>query len=103
MPPRNKPQVTDEGLENHLISLSYAAAEELISSGDAPSQLLIHFLRLGSQRAKLEAQKIRHENLLLEAKVEALRSETNIEKMYAAALSAMSIYSGETTDADEEF
>ena len=64
------------------------------------SQVITHYLKLGSTKEKLEKEKIEEENKLLRAKTESLQSQKNIEELYAEALNAMRNYSGEG-DPDE--
>lgn len=98
--PKRPPATTPEGRENQLIALSYDAAETQIRAGRATSQLLTHFLKLGSTREELEKERLRRENLLLQAKVEELGSHKRSEELYAEALKAMRAYSGHPSDDD---
>lgn len=95
-----RPATTPEGRENQLISQAFDLAEKLIRSGNASSQIITHFLKLGSTREKLEQEKIKNENLLLAAKIEALASGKVVEELYRAALKAMKTYSGQDDDDD---
>jgi hypothetical protein len=91
---RRRTAASPEERLNNLINLSYDAAEEQIKEGRATSQLLTHFLKLGTEREQLELERIRNENKLLDAKVEALASAARMEELYAEALKAMSSYQG---------
>jgi len=66
-----------------------------MQEGTASSQVITHFLKLGSTRERLEQQRLLHENELLQAKVEAMNSMRRVEELYAEALSAMRSYAGE--------
>lgn len=92
---RRAPGRTVESRENQLISLAIDVAEKQLSNGTASSQVITHFLKLATTREELEKQKLVKENLLLQAKTEALQSQKKIEELYADALSAMKIYKGE--------
>lgn len=96
-----RPATTPEGRENQLISLAYDFAEKVIQNGTASSQIVTHFLKLGSTREQLEKEKIKNENLLLAAKIEALASGKVVEELYRAALKAMKTYTGQETDDDD--
>lgn len=89
---RQRPATTAEGRENQLISLAMDLAEKQIMSGTASSQVITHFLKLGSTREKLEHERLHRENLLLSAKIEALASAKRIEELYEAAMDAMKRY-----------
>lgn len=92
--PRGRPASTPEGHENKLISLALDVAEKQMREGTASSQVITHFLKLGSTREKLEQERLRGENLLLAAKAEAMASMKNIEELYGKALDAMRSYQG---------
>lgn len=95
---RRRPATTLEGRENQLISLASDLAEKQIVEGTASSQIITHFLKLGSTRERLEQQRIQQENLLLSAKIEALASSRRMEELYADAIQAMRTYSGRETE-----
>lgn len=91
---RGRPALTPEARDNQLISLAYDVAEEQLLNGTASSQVITHFLKLGTAKAQLEAEKIRQENILLEAKTEAIKKADNSSQMYEEAINAMRRYSG---------
>lgn len=93
--PRRPPAKTLEGRENQLVDLAVDLAEKQLANGTASAQVLTHFLRLGTVKAKLEVEKIKQENLLLAAKTDALESAKRIEALYADALQAMRGYQGQ--------
>lgn len=97
-----RPATTLEGKENQLISLAFDEAERQMADGIASSQVITHFLKLGSTREKLEQQRLQNENLLLSAKVDALEAAKRIEELYKEALDAMRTYSGRIEDVDDE-
>jgi hypothetical protein len=91
---RRQPSVTEEGRENQLVSLAIDLAEKQLEGGTASSQVITHYLKLGSTREKLEQERLRRENLLLDSKVEMMASAKRVEELYAEALSAMRMYAG---------
>ena len=91
---RIRPALTPESRENQLIALSVDLAEKQLREGTASSQVITHFLKLGSTKNQLELEKIRHENALLEAKTQSLQSAKRVEELYENALNAMRDYSG---------
>ncbi len=95
---------TPEAREQELASMAYDLAEEQLTTGEASSQVLTHFLKMGSTRERLEQQRIEHENELMEVKREAIRSQAKVEELYMQALNAMKSYSGTPTpdESDEE-
>lgn len=92
---RRKPATTPEGRENQLVSAAVDLAEEQIKDGTASSQVITHFLKLGSTRERLEQQRLEHENELTRVKIEAIESQKRVEELYIEALSAMRSYAGD--------
>lgn len=97
---RGRPSLTPEGRENQMISLAIDLAEEQLRNGTASSQVITHFLKLGTTKAELEKEKLAQENKLLQAKTENLQSMARMEELYAEAIKAMQNYSG-NGDPDE--
>jgi len=95
---RQPPATTPEARENQVIAGAYDLAEQQILDGTASSQVITHFLKLGSTREKLEQERLGHENSFLKAKTEALESQKRVEEMYSEALAAMKSYSGTPVD-----
>lgn len=93
--PRKRPATTEQGRENQLVSLAIDLAEKQLIDGTASSQVITHYLKLGSTREKLEQARLAGENELLTSKVEALQSSQRTEELYAEALKAMRSYSGQ--------
>lgn len=92
-----RPATTPEGRENQLISLAADLAEKQLRDGSAASQVITHFLKLGSTREKVEQERLKRENLLLSAKIDQIASAKKIEQLYEAALNAMRQYTGGET------
>ena len=93
--PKRRPATTPEARENQLVSLAVDLAEKQIKEGTVSSQVLTHYLKLGSSRERLEQERLRRENHLLEAKAEAMASAKRVEELYGQALKAMRNYSGQ--------
>lgn len=89
-----RPALTPESRENQLISLAVDLAEQQLRDGTASSQVITHYLKLGSTRERLEKEKLEEENKLLKAKTEQLQSMKRMEELYADAIKAMQNYSG---------
>ena len=99
--PRRPPGTTVEARENQMIALAVDLAEQQLEAGTASSQVMTHYLKLGTVREQLEREKLRGENLLLAARAENLASSGRIEEMYNKALGAMRTYKGQ--DTEDEF
>jgi hypothetical protein len=77
-------------------------AEQQIIEGSASSQVISHFLKLGSTREQLEQQRLAHENELTRVKIEAIESQKRVEELYMQALDAMRSYAGMLPKASED-
>lgn len=100
---RRRPATTPELRENQLISMAYDVAEKQMRDGTASSQIVSHFLKLGSTREELEKERLRKENLLAEAKIKSLASAERMEELYGEAIAAMRGYAGHDPDPELEF
>jgi hypothetical protein len=96
------PATTPEGREKQLIAAAVDLAEQQIRDGKVSSQVLTHYLKLGTTRESLEQERLREENKLLQAKVKTLESQGNVEKLYKDALTAMRSYAGQVEPEDVE-
>ena len=96
-----RPALTPEARENQLVSMAYDAAEKQFLEGTASSQVITHFLKLGTMKAELEKEKLERENELLRAKTESLQSSQRMEELYTEAIKAMQRYSGQGESEDE--
>lgn len=99
---RHRPATTPEGRENEVISQAIDLAETQIKNGTASSQVITHFLKLGSTREQLEQERLKHENQLTQVKIEALESQKRVEELYKEALDAMRSYSGQISDSETD-
>ena len=97
-----RPAMSPENREQQIIGRAYDLAEKQIMDGTASSQIITHFLKAGSTKERLELERLRTENELLQAKIKDLESKDNSESIYQAALDAMRRYSGNGRSRDEE-
>ncbi len=95
-----RPPLTPEAKESQMISLAHDLAEKQLREGTASSQVITHFLKMGSEKERLEREKLEEENRLLKAKTKALANTEEIKVLYEQALKAMRSYAGEG-DPDE--
>lgn len=93
--------LTPEARENQLIYLATELAEKQLREGTASSQVITHYLKLGSTKEKLEQDILRENKKLLTAKTEALQSAKRIEELYTEAITAMRKYGGHGDEEDE--
>lgn len=96
------PPLNDEAHENKLISLAMKQAQKQLEDGTASSQIITHFLRLGSVRAQVELEKLELENRLIEEKIQAERSGQQLNEMFAEVLAALKSYTYSPGDIDAD-
>ena len=101
-PKKMRPATSPEARENQLISLAVDLAEKQLIEGTASSQVITHYLKLGSTKEKIEREILEKQKELIEAKTENLQSAKRIEELYTNAINAMKNYSGQNSDNDEE-
>lgn len=108
MPPRKQATVSDghvlsipppattiEGRNDQLIAAAFDLVERRIHEGSASAQETVHFLRMGSTKDRLEQEKLRRENLVLETRVKEMESKTSGDELLSRALAAFRGYSGQ--------
>lgn len=103
---RSRPATTLDAREQQLVAKAVDLAEKQIEDGTASAQVITHFLRLGTTRERLEQEKLRRENMLLEGRTEQLASQGRIEALYKDALNSMREYGGHepaAVDDDDDY
>lgn len=98
-----RPALTPEARENQLVSLAVDLAEQQLRDGTASSQVITHYLKLGSTKEKIEKEILEKQKELIEAKTQNLQSAKRVEELYSNALKAMRQYSGAKADDDDDF
>jgi hypothetical protein len=99
---RRRPATSPELRELEISAAAYDLAEEQIRQGTASSQVITHFLKMGSTRERLEQARIEHENELLQVKREAIAGQQRIEELYLDAIAAMKSYTGSGEQTEDE-
>lgn len=89
-----RPPLTPKARENQLISLAIDVAERQMRDGTVSAQVLTHYLKLGTERERLETEILEKQSELIAAKTETLKSQKRIEELYSDAIEAMRRYSG---------
>lgn len=86
------PPVNDEAMEAKMIALAIQQAQKQLEKQTASSQIVTHFLRLGSQRAQIELEELQLKNRLLEEKIAAEQSGQKVNEMFQEVLAALKSY-----------
>lgn len=97
-----RPGLTPESRENQLISLAVDLAEQQLREGTASSQVITHYLKLGSTKERIEKEILEKQRDLIVAKTESLQSGKKMEALYNKAISAMRDYGGYGRDEEDE-
>lgn len=85
---------TPEARELQLIALATDLAEKQLRDGSASSQIVVHYLKLGSSKERIEKEIMEKQRDLIVAKTKSFESADKLEKMYEDAMEAMSRYRG---------
>jgi hypothetical protein len=97
------PATTPEANESRITAKAMTLVEKQIDEGTVSPSVLVHFLKLTTEKERLEREKLESENNLLRAKAKAVEAAEQTERKYAAAIAAMRTYSGNgATDDDDE-
>lgn len=98
IPKRVRPARTPEGRNEQISVAAVQLAEKRIREGTASSQIICHYLKMATEKEKLELQKLQAEIKLLEAKQKAVESAEEMNKLYREAIKAMKKYTGESNE-----
>ena len=99
-PRRIRPALTPEARENQLVALAVDLAEKQLLEGTASSQVITHYLKLGSTKERLEREILEKQKELIDAKTQNLQSIQRSEELMKEAIAAFTSYSG-NGDSDE--
>lgn len=97
-----RPALNPKSRENQMISLAVDLVEQRLRDGTASAQETVHYLKLASTKAKLESERAQLENELIRAKIQSLRDQADIKKLYSDAIDAMRRYSGHGNGSEEQ-
>lgn len=91
---KTRPPLTPEAQENQMISLAMDLARKQLQEGTASSQVITHFLRLGTEKERLERVNLEKEIMLKSAKTDAIENAAKMDELYEKALIAFTQYKG---------
>ena len=101
-PRRRSHAKTPEERESLLISKSLNLIERQIDDGTISSTVLSIYAKAGTERDRLEKERLRNENEVLRKKVETMEAAVDVKNLMEEALSAFKGYSGQTLVTDED-
>jgi hypothetical protein len=99
---RRPPAASPEEAEQRCILSAYELAQSQLDEGTASPSVITHFLKMGTERARLEREKLAKETELLQTKTIAIQESKNMEKMFSDAISAMKRYQYQGPEEDDE-
>lgn len=85
-----------------MIALAVDLAERQLMEGTASSQVITHYLKLGSTKERLEKEIMEKQKELITAKTESLKAQKRMDELYANAIKAMKSYQGAPEVVEEE-
>jgi len=91
---RRRPALDPEARENQVIAAAYDLAEQQILNGTASSQVITHFLKLGSTKERIEKEILEKQKELITAKTEALQATKETKELFEKAIKQFAIYNG---------
>lgn len=97
-----RPAMSPEAREQQLTSLAVDLVEQRLIDGTASAQETVHFLKLASQKTKLELERARLENELIKAKTQSIKDQADMKALYKDAIAAMRRYSGHGSDEEDD-
>ena len=93
---KTKTPRSPEEAERRAIVAAMDIATQQILDGTASNSVILHFLKLGSSRERLEQARLEADTTLAKAKVSALESAARTEELVSEALAAFKVYSGDS-------
>lgn len=93
------PALTQERQDRINISLAEQLAEKQLREGTASSQVIVHYLKLGTLKEQLENEKLIKELEVADAKIEALAAQVHAQQSFDNLVDIIKSYQGV---ADEE-
>lgn len=95
---------TPEGMESYLVNLAMIKAEQMLRKENPPAQIVTHFLKLGTEKAKYEREKLKADTQLAVSKANRIEVQNRYEEIAEKALEAFKKYAGitEVVEDDED-
>ena len=88
--------------QDQMIDLAMQLVEQRLRDGTATSQETIHFLKLGTEKERLEQLKLEQDIELTKAKIKAEKTAEEIKALYKEAIAAFGTYQPNYEDYDDE-
>lgn len=104
-PRRRSPARTPEERESLITAKALNLIEDQIDDGTVGQTVLAIYAKYGSERERLEREKLRNENEVLKQKVKTMEQAIDVKNLMEDALYAFKGYSGQkrSREDDEEY
>lgn len=86
------PSLNPQSRENQLINKAVSLAEKQLEDGTASAAVITHFLKLGTERERLERDILERQSKFLEAKASSIEHAKDAENLAKEAVAAMQTY-----------
>lgn len=93
---------SEEARQNAMINQAERLAFKQLCDGTASAQVIVHYLKLGSAKDRLEQEILEKQRDLIVAKTESIKDAKITAERYTEAIEAMKMYKGIADDADEK-
>lgn len=90
-----RPAMSDKAREDQCVALAMDLAEQQLRDGTASSQVITHFLKVGSSKEKLEREIMEKQEELLRAKTDLIKANQRDDEFYNKVLNSLRSYRGE--------
>ncbi len=100
---KTRPARTPEENEQQLINLAMKQARLQLENGTASSQIITHFLQLGTQKYILEQEKLKAETEMARAKVADLQEDVRSRESYDEVIESLKSYGANKINTTEIF
>lgn len=98
---RRRPALTLEAEENEMVVLAHNLARQQLEDGTASSQVITHFLKIGSTREKLEKELLAKKKEVMDAQIKEIESSEDLKKMMEEAMNAFRGYAMPQSDEED--
>lgn len=89
-----RPAISEDVDKRRMRSLAYDNLMTRLEDGTATSQMIALAVSISSEKEQLELEKLKKENALLEAKVDAIETQKRTADLVDKAIEAFKTYSG---------
>lgn len=89
-----RPALSPENRDKQLVSLAVDCAERQLREGTASPSVIVHYLKLGSEKEQLENERLKEENKLLKAKTKAIEDAADTKAAYENVIKVLRDYAG---------